>query len=107
MLYAHNTGPIQNKRVESAKKELQDEQKLKLNLFEVLRKAQPDYEFSTLAQFLQPKNQDLTDVFDRIKTDLTEILHDRFYDFEIFVYGSAISGLAFRGKYDFFHLEIE
>lgn len=73
------------------------------DLYERLRNAEEGTELKVLTDYIQPNNQNLIDVFERVQTDLKCIISQKFKHFDVHVYGSAISGLALKDSdFDFF-----
>jgi DNA polymerase sigma len=81
--------------------ETQSKNRYILSIIEELEKCKLGDEIKTVMKILQPTRDDLLNRFTNVKKDLEYLLSKMLRNFELVVFGSIVSGLAFRGELSF------
>lgn len=75
--------------------------KLQISVNENLTNCQEGDELKSLSRILQPNNDHLYMVYKKIFNDISNVLNVLGTEYHIHPFGSTISGLAFKGTFNF------
>lgn len=89
-LYLNNLNQLQNKI---------DNERFNILIKEILPEVEIGQAYTAFANAIQPRNEDLLDIYNCVKSYINDVLEKIFDDYELHVYGSTIYGLALFGEY--------
>lgn len=89
-LYLNNVKQTQNKV---------DNERFEILIKEILPRVEIGQAYNAFTDAIQPRIEDLLDIYNCIKSNLNDVLRKIYNNYEIYLYGSTLYGLALSGEY--------